>query len=213
MTTFTRSAVNLFVAASLLTCPSAALADLVVTGETKSIAARAAGPVAEAIGFFLDLTAADNGGSITTGGWQIRVGLTGPNAGSDVAITGIANTVDHPQASTGLGATDLVSTTQAFRAAPTLTDFALNDLDGFVRVNLLVQPGTLGDYRLTILTGPLDTQIATAGGIGEYAYSTINGSLSVVPEPSALLLATAGAFMAIVCVCCRKKFAITSARC
>jgi hypothetical protein len=189
------------------------LADLVVTGQMKTIGSPAILPLAETIEFFLDLTGADDSGSITTGGWQIRVSLSGPNAGTDVAITGIANTVDFTQGSTGLGATDIFTTTEAFRAAPTVTDFTLNDLDGFMRVNLLVQPGTLGDYTLMVLTGALDTQLATAGGAGEYAYSTINGSLSVVPEPSGIVLMAAAAFLAIGGTYCWKKMVSTCAIC
>jgi hypothetical protein len=100
----------------------------------------------------------------------------------------------------------------SFRRGPPLSNFTLNDLDDFMRVNVLVQPGTLGDYTLTILTGAPANAISEPGGAITYAYSTVNGSLSVVPEPSALLLMGAAEFVAIGCVYCWKKPVTTAAR-
>jgi hypothetical protein len=204
MTTLNRNIMFFLVCAVTYVSSDQSLAGLVITGQQETISSPQ-DSVAEDIEFFLDLTAPQDGGSVVSGGWQIRVELTGPNAGTDVAITGVGNTVFFTQADTGLGAADLFTTTQAFRGVLSFTDFALNDQGGLMQVNLLVAPGTLGNYALSILTGMDDMQINQAGGATPYDYSTVNGSLSVIPEPSALLLVQVGVGLAVVGGYCRRK--------
>ncbi len=142
---------------------------------------------------YLDLTAADDGGSISIGNFQVGLELLGANAGTDVSIVGItgATSTSHP-----LGrALDFAVATPTRAFGMTLNffgpSFLLNDLDGLMRVELEIQPNVTGTYQLNVLTGERNTAMAESIfsrvplSIATQS-STLNIQSSVVPEPIAL---------------------------
>lgn len=164
-------------------------AAVVVSGDSLVLASPTSATTVS-LEFGLDLTGADDGGLIEIGNFQFDLLLVGPNAGTDVSVIGAGSTISRLQART----LDVVDTTPTTAFAGTLnfaSSFSVPDNGGFVRVDLLVQPGAFGDYTLDILTGtdqslltdPIDffTPVPFATNAGQL-------SITAVPEPSSVAL-------------------------
>ena len=157
----------------------------VVVGEQETVVTSPAS-FQTSIEFFLDLTEGDDGGTLSVGNFMVRVGLTGPNAGTDVSIVGIDDTVsiEHPQ-TFPLDVKSVVNTTEGFGAVINLSSpFDIDDLDGLVRIILEVQPNVIGDYTLELIPGDGNTILTDPNDfVTLLPINLENGSLSIVPVP------------------------------
>ncbi|MCG8653458.1 MAG: hypothetical protein MI861_26705 [Pirellulales bacterium] len=185
----TRTICFLFAATCLL-APSQSVAGIVVALSDDTLIS---GPTVQrhTIDVFVDLTDADDGGSIEVANFQVRTVLTGVGAGTDVAIVGVDNAVSaaHPQGRP-LDIISLVSSTEAFGSTFNFgPSFVLDDLDGLLSVTLEVQPNVTGQFSLEIVPGDGNTQFTDPiDFISNLPFTSSSGQLavSVVPEPAGM---------------------------
>lgn len=164
-------------------------AGMVVMGAQESVTSL--GVVTQtSVDFFLDLTEGDNGSSLNVANFSVRVQLTGPNAGTDVSIVGVDDTVslahfqDRP-----LDIKEVATPTEAFGSTFNFgVPFEVADQNGLMRVLLEVQPNVVADYTLQILTGLGNTRILDSND-APLPFDTVDGSLRVmIPEPTSFLM-------------------------
>ena len=112
---------------------------------------------------FLDATDGDNGSSVNVANYQVRVLLSGPNAGTDVILTGGGQASIHAPAAVLSGVLKdgtLVGTANYFQATFNLISIlgaiTIADGAGLIRVDYEVQPGAEGVYTLEIATAGTD---------------------------------------------------------
>ena len=147
------------------------------------------------IDFYLDLS---DGGSLTVRNFQLRVDLLGPNPGTDVRIVSVSDAVPpaHPQnvnftSSVEPSGTSAFGGTLSFYSS---SGFPISNLATLMTVTLQVRPNAaLGVYGLRILTGPNDTLLIDPDSPDpnnpqSFPFKPVNGSLTVVPEPSPFFL-------------------------
>jgi len=170
-------------------CVASADAANVVTGEDKTIASPGA-TTNVTIEFYLDRTGGDDGTGLEVGNFNIRIELTGPD--NLVAITGVGETTDHPQAFT-LDTTTVTPTTEAFAGTFNVSSpFTIDDLDGLAEITLEVQPGALGVYDLSVVTTTGDdTQFTDPDDFKtELPFTVSHGSLTItaIPAPATMAM-------------------------
>lgn len=148
-------------------------------------------PIQTTMDVYLDLTDADDGGSFDVANFQVRVELlsTTGGAGTDVSIIGVfeSTSLEHPQAAT-LDLPTEFDSTGGFGNTFSVSPITINDGAGLMSVLLEIQPNVVGEYTLQIVPGNGNTELIDPNDFAtRLAYSTIDGTLSVVPEPSSLL--------------------------
>jgi hypothetical protein len=170
------------------------------------------------------------------GDFEVLLTLTGTDAITPPPVGGY--TLNFLATGSGLTFTTLASTTTATPLFPAPLDpssslmatgdpgwrvNANDDVDtdisafnnaGLAKISYTIAAGNVGTtYPMTFdATGMALTALATAAG-GEYSLTLIDGSITVVPEPSAFLVMGAAALLATGCAYCWKKLARTSASC
>ena len=176
-------------------------AALVVTGEQVQTAVPGA-VVQRIVPFFIDLTGPDDGGTFDVGNFQVRLQLTGPSAGVNVSAVLVENNMSliNPQV-VPLDVTNVDSTTQVFAATLGVTPITLNDGGGLLQVVLNVTPTvSVGDvYTLEVVTGAGNTEFIDPNDFTTLLpFSFSNGTLAVIPEPSAGLYVGSLAVAAVI---------------
>jgi len=174
----------------------------IVIGETKELLPPSAA-VQESVEFYLDRTDADDGTPLSVGNFQLRVDLSGADAGSAVRILGVGPTSTRSQAF-ALDTMDVTGGTSGYAATFNLASaFEIADGAGLLKIDLEVMPSASGDYTLSVLSGtgnteftdPIDFATLLPVAVGSAALSV------AVPEPSCLCLAMLGS----VAVAIRRK--------
>jgi len=144
----------------------------------------------------------DTGGPVSLGNYQLRIGLTGPNAGTDVKIIGGGQTSaagSHPPAVIPpILATDVqivedaayfLATENTFVGDPPeqAPPFDVADQAGLARIDFEVQPGASGAYTFEILTTSVTADTALVDGADFVTPLTFGTSSPVLTLTSFLL--------------------------
>ena len=178
------------IVAAVWVLPAGGLAagHITVTGEPQAMAPPTAGPAEGLIDIFFD-TADDL--PIDLANYQVTVDLSGPNAGTDVRITGFVEPA-------GLPPTPLFDVAELQFVGPTeLSVATLNlgagveapDRSGLLGVTYEVaQDAAPGVYTFGLRdTGPFATFLADSGD-SLYDIQTENPTLTIIPEPGTVAL-------------------------
>jgi hypothetical protein len=160
----------------------------IVLGETKSISVPPS-VTQTSFEFYLDRTGVDDGVPLSVGNFQVRVDLSGPGAGTAVRVVGVGETASHLQAY-ALDTKSVTAGTSAFAATLNLlSPFDIPDGGGLLKLDLELQPGTVGNYALAVRSGPGHTEFTSPIDFSTLIPIDVGmGLLAVVPEPATLLM-------------------------
>jgi len=176
---------------TVLLAISVATADAAVTITADPFTNPITAPAGTPATYSFEVALSDTDNPTELQNFQIRMLLTGPDAGTDVYFTDIGQTIDHPWiypllslATKNVDPTEIFAQTFNFATAGNASDN-----DGLLRVDFAVAPEAEGLYEFAfVATGPGDTVLSSpTGAIGLTSIGT-SVQIAPVPEPAAVLM-------------------------
>ncbi len=143
---------------------------------------------------YFDYSAGD--GPFMLAGYQLALNLTPPDGGVALVDAHLTNPFSsHPPVFPS-GNPFVMDTGNRLEATDFLLSGALpiHDLDGMLRVEYWVAPGTVGTFNVTIDSDPAGGTLLSDDVGSPISFTPQHGQIVITPEPSSLTLLLAGAW-------------------